>query len=171
MVLKVFVPGGALVSRLTRVMTVVLLAMLGLVPNMVSAGADVDVVVGDFEATIHQGPNAGLSMVGKLTLEVDEGGDLLGVLQVNGGKIDVTGRVTGGAIEILLHLGDGSAVFGIGSLPDGLSAGAVITGVAIGPSRGDKGDWELCIPISYQPPAVSSGNYDMLEESLTFQSP
>lgn len=27
---------------------------------------------------------------------------------------------------------------------------------------------EQCIPISYQPPAVSAGNYDMLEESLTF---
>ena len=39
--------------------------------------------------------------------------------------------------------------------------------------QNDKGDdmqtYSLfqCLPISYQPPAVSSGNYDMLEESIT----
>ncbi|MEK7865352.1 MAG: phage tail protein [Planctomycetota bacterium] len=42
--------------------------------------------------------------------------------------------------------------------------------------QNDKGDdmqtytLSQCLPVSYQPPAVSSGNYDMLEESITFRA-
>jgi hypothetical protein len=41
---------------------------------------------GPFEATVHQGANAGLSLVGELTLEVQPSGSASGVLTLDDGS-------------------------------------------------------------------------------------
>lgn len=116
------------------------------------------IVSGPFEATIHEGPNASLSLVGRLTLAVSGSGSLGGVLVTHDKLVPVTGKLANGSIKLTFHLREGRTIFGVGPAPDGLSQGVTVKGIALGPDPGDRGDWEYCIPISFQPPAVSGSS-------------
>lgn len=122
-----------------------ILASLLAVPLTASASQDTDRFRGEFEVTIIQGPDAGLTLVGNLTIQVDPSGNIEGALTGTGRpQVQVTGQVSGGSIQLVLHLGDGSSISGVGPLPDGLAPGVVIAGIALGPRPGDKGNWKYC---------------------------
>ncbi|MCL4302995.1 MAG: hypothetical protein KJ077_45330 [Anaerolineae bacterium] len=98
---------------------------------------------GDFEATVYQGPSAGLSLIGPLALEVDATGNLTGALTTNNGTfVQVTGQAVGRSINLVFNLGEDKRIFGVGSLENdirdctGLSGGPFT-----GPEPGDSGDW------------------------------
>lgn len=108
-----------------------------------SAVAETIQCTGDFEATVYQGPSAGLSLVGPLSLQVDATGNLTGALTANDGAlVEVTGQAIGRSINLVFNLGEDKRIFGVGSLENdirdckGLSGGPFT-----GPEPGDSGDW------------------------------
>lgn len=109
----------------------------------IPAAADVIKCTVNFEATVHQGPNVGLSLAGPLALEVDSTGNLTGVLTTNGGTyIQATGQAVGHSINLVFDLGDDKHIFGVGSLENNIQeCKGAIGGPFTGPEPGDSGDW------------------------------
>jgi hypothetical protein len=98
---------------------------------------------GVFEATVYRGPDAGLSLVGELTIEIEPSGELVGVLVLqNGSQVPVTGEINRQKIKLELDLGDGMVIRGKGKLDnhDQRCTGAT-GGTFVGPNPGDRGDW------------------------------
>lgn len=101
-----------------------------------------------FEATIHEGPNAGTAVVGKLVLAADKLGQLTGVLRpAKKGKIvpqdiPVYGHTGKGAIDLTFLLPGGGEINGQGGLDAAFAACPdPIVGELVGPEPGDVGDW------------------------------
>jgi predicted ester cyclase len=123
-----------------------------------------------FEATVHSGPSAGLSLNGNLRLVVKEDGSLDGQLTLaDGSKVSTTGQATGKAINLMLTTTDNQQLFGVGtaSAPISLCSG-VLGGPFVGPLPGDSGDWVI-EPIeggTEEPPADDSGD-DSTDELQT----
>ncbi|MCA9839660.1 MAG: hypothetical protein KC422_22325 [Trueperaceae bacterium] len=120
-----------------------------------------------FEATIHEGPSAGTTLIGKLGFAVDDAGMLSGMLyndegsivangalEVADNQLPVMGQVNGLAVNLAIPLGGENYVFGVGtstmSLADcqGIYQG-VMGGPAVGPASGDQGDWvsKVCASV------------------------
>lgn len=97
----------------------------------------------DFEATVHQGPDAGLSLVGDLALQIESSGALSGALsQQDGSQVPVSGQAQGQAINLVFDLGSEQYIFGVGSLQyDIRECKGAIGGPFTGPQPGDNGDW------------------------------
>ena len=97
----------------------------------------------DFEATVYQGPSAGLSLAGPLALQVDATGNLTGALTTNDGtSIQLSGQAVGRSINLFFDLGNGKHLFGVGSLENDMQAcKGVGGGPFTGPEPGDSGDW------------------------------
>jgi hypothetical protein len=97
----------------------------------------------DFEATVYQGPSAGLSLAGPLALQVDATGNLTGALTTNDGtSIQLSGQAVGRSINLFLDLGNGKHIFGVGSLENNIQeCKGAIGGPFTGPEPGDSGDW------------------------------
>jgi hypothetical protein len=97
----------------------------------------------EFEATIHQGPNAGLSLVGELTLEVQPSGSLTGMLILDdGSQVKAVGQTEGRAINLMFDLGNDQQIFGVGTSEyDIRECKGVLGGPFSGPLPGDIGDW------------------------------
>lgn len=94
----------------------------------------------DFSGTVNQGPSAGTTLAGLLTLKIADG-HFTGDLDINGTKIPVAGRLTpahdGTRINITFDLGNGVTIRGTGlSQADGSFAGPFR-----GPAAGDRGTW------------------------------
>lgn len=100
---------------------------------------------GAFEGTVLHGPNAGLSLVGTLALEVDEDGNVAGSLKTRGGSIPVTGRIEGQSIHLAFHLADGRVVEGVGPInkSDFAACAGITEGTLKGPDAGDTGNWGI----------------------------
>ncbi|MEZ4632957.1 MAG: hypothetical protein R2880_19970 [Deinococcales bacterium] len=118
-----------------------------------------------FEATIHEGPSAGITLMGILGFSVDDMGMLTGMLyndegplvasgslEVEDNQLPVMGQINGLAVNLAIPLGDENYIFGVGtatmSLADcqGEYQGAM-GGPAVGPASGDRGDWvsKICV--------------------------
>jgi len=98
---------------------------------------------GAFEATVHRGPDTGLSLVGELTIEIKPSGELEGVLVLqDGSQAPVTGEIHRKTIKLMFDLGDGTVIRGKGKLDgrDQRCTGAT-GGAFVGPNPGDRGDW------------------------------
>ena len=102
---------------------------------------------GDFEATVYQGPNTGLSLIGPLTLQVDATGNLTGSLTANDGAlIEITGQAIGRSINLVFNLAEDKRIFGVGSLENDIhGCKGVGGGPFTGPMPGDSGDWGYAI--------------------------
>ncbi len=102
---------------------------------------------GDFEATVHAGKNAGLSMNGTLSLQIQPSGNFIGVLATEDNpNIQVTGYAVSHAINLVFDLGDGRHLFGVGSLQNDIrECKGVAGGPFTGPEPGDSGDWGYAI--------------------------
>lgn len=119
----------------------------------------------DFEATVRVGPNAGKTLIGILTVEIDEHGALSGSLTGNSLLTDeedqtvpVVGQATGRAVNLAFELqkseGErtpGIFLFGTGTAAHPISSatqcGGAMGGTFAGPEAGDIGDWLVCIGI------------------------
>jgi hypothetical protein len=141
---QILFSGEHLMSRTLFSLISLVILVLGLTAcGAASTVAETIQCSGDFEATIYQGPSAGLSLVGPLSLQVDATGNLTGGLTTNDGAlIEVTGQAIGRSINLVFNLGEDKRIFGVGSLEndirdcEGLSGGPFT-----GPEPGDSGDW------------------------------
>lgn len=102
---------------------------------------------GDFEATVHQGKNAGLALVGKLSLQIQPSGSISGVLATDDNlNVLVTGYAINQAINMVFDLSNGQYIFGVGSLQHNIQeCKGVAGGPFTGPEPGDNGDWGYAI--------------------------
>ncbi len=97
---------------------------------------------GEFEATVHQGPNAGLELIGELEMNIEETGSVSGTLIGEDGEVPVVGQADGRAINLVFDLGDGRKVFGVGAAEEDLrECEGDFGGPLEGPDSGDLGGW------------------------------
>ena len=122
----------------------VLISLLAVILAAQSANAQGSYeCTGDFEATVHQGVDAGWSLVGELTLSVDDSGAAEGVLTLQDGQTVVAaGQVNGRAINLVFTVSENTYIFGVGtSLNDFSTCDSIVGGPLVGPNPGDSGDW------------------------------
>jgi hypothetical protein len=102
------------------------LAFMALLSSLTLANEDQDrdkrhrrpsVCVVPFEASVRQGPSAGLALQGVLTLQVESDGriDTGAFALADGSTIPVVGQAHGRAINLFLDLGDGTFIAGVGT--------------------------------------------------------
>ena len=100
----------------------------------------------DFEATVWQGPSAGMTFVGELTFLFDETGAVEGnFVGLEGESVPVAGQINGRAVNLIFNLGEDRYLFGVGtawSPVEGENCGDVLGGPFTGPEAGDSGDWK-----------------------------
>jgi hypothetical protein len=96
-----------------------------------------------FEAAVHQGPDAGFEVEGAIKYAVSADGTF--TVQIRGNKgeqVHGTGQAVGRSLDMVLVLPDDRHIFAHGSLDDDLrkcNGGAA--GPLTGPVYGDIGDW------------------------------
>ena len=112
-------------------------------PRISHAAAGTVMVLGSFEATVHQGPDVGLSLTGTLTLRSDSHGTLMGQLvPQHGHAVPVSGQLNGVAINLVFYTGHGQHIFGTGTFGQEPGAAAVfVGGPLVGPKAADAGAW------------------------------
>jgi hypothetical protein len=105
-----------------------------------------------FRADVAQGPNKGLSLLGKLKLDIDADGSVTGVLTPdNGGaNVKVVGTVNGRAINLAFEIISADQptryIFGVGTAWNNVKdCNSVLGGPFAGPDTGDLGDWLSCV--------------------------
>lgn len=128
--------------RISAFCLTILLMSLAACATVTSNAAPINCTVA-FEANVHHGPDAGLSLVGNLTLQVEPSGALSGVLtQQDSSQVQVSGQAQGQAINLVFDLGNKQHIFGVGSLQyDVRECKGAIGGPFTGPQPGDSGDW------------------------------
>lgn len=139
--------------NLRRKSSSVIYGVLSLTMGVISGcGADesqegelhtVHVCKSDFEATVHEGPSAPLSLQGTLTLTGDATG-AIGYLTPAGttAQVPVNAQFVGSDIALRFFLSDGTVINGQGPATTTLAAcSGQMTGTLTGPKLGDKGDW------------------------------
>lgn len=96
-----------------------------------------------FEATVHQGPSAGLTLTGTLSIVVKQDGRLDGQLTLaDGGHIATVGQANSRAINLMFTTPDGHSIFGVGTAAQPISrCEGLFGGPFVGPLPGDSGDW------------------------------
>ncbi len=104
-------------------------------------------ISGGFSATIYQGPDKGMTLVGELELTASSSGRLTGKLVRNSGtSLPVSGQLTGLAISLVFYLPGGKHIFGVGTFgQDPTSKQWAVGGPLVGPGKGDSGDWDVCL--------------------------
>lgn len=97
----------------------------------------------DFEASVRQGPDAGILLVGNLSFKIDGNGRLSGALVTKDGRqIAASGQTVGQAISLIFNLDTDQHIFGTGTLEhDVQECSGVMGGSLTGPNAGDSGDW------------------------------
>jgi hypothetical protein len=97
---------------------------------------------GQFEATVRSGPDAGFSVSGRISMQVDESWSFRGTLtRPDGSQVPFSGQLSGREIRYHFDLGGGATIFGTGVLPDPCTD--PVTGLLIGPNPPDRGDWGI----------------------------
>jgi len=98
---------------------------------------------GRFEATVRQGPSAGLSLVGHLVVRVEPSGQATAVLTLrDGATLPATGHVNGQAMNLIFVVRQDTYLFGVGTAQhDFHECAGIWGGPFVGPEQGDIGDW------------------------------
>lgn len=104
-----------------------------------------------FEAVVRDGPSAGRTYSGELTLPITASGAIdQGILVLEGAiSAPVVGQVTGRSISLLVKAGETGSLYGVGVAEADLSAcqgefAGPMAGPLVGPLEGDRGDWITC---------------------------
>ena len=99
----------------------------------------------EFDATVHQGPSAGLALIGILQFDLDTTGGLTGTFALeDGSEALVAGQVNGRAVNLIFDLGDQRYIYGVGTSLYNVrdeDCGGELGGPLVGPEPGDSGDW------------------------------
>jgi hypothetical protein len=132
------VPG----SYLTRLVVLMLLGGCHFRATPIQSGTLI-ACGGRFEATVRQGPSAGLSLMGDLVLRVEPSGRANAVLTLRDrSEIKATGQVNGQAINLIFVVRPDTYIFGVGTLQHSVpECAGVWGGPFVGPELGDIGDW------------------------------
>lgn len=132
--------------RISNIIITLIIVTLGLTACSGSTASATD-CTGDFEATVHQGKNAGLSLAGKLSLHIQPAGNLIGTLATDDStSVAITGYAVSQSINLVFDLGDGRQIFGVGSLQNDIrECKGLAGGPFTGPEPGDSGDWGYAI--------------------------
>jgi hypothetical protein len=133
-------------DKTTKRIFILLIALLALAMSLSACNnstASATDCSGDFEATVHSGKNAGLSLTGKLSLHIQPSGNFIGTLATDdSATVLVTGYAVRQAFNLVFDLGDGRYLFGVGSSQYDISeCKGVAGGPFTGPEPGDSGDW------------------------------
>ena len=98
---------------------------------------------GRFEATVRQGPSAGLSFIGQLVVRVEPSGQARAVLTLrDGATLAATGHVSGQALNLIFVVRPDTYLFGVGTAQrDFQECAGIWGGPFVGPEQGDMGDW------------------------------
>lgn len=122
----------------------------------------------NFEATVHQGPSAGLTLTGTLSMVVKADGGLDGQLTLaDGSRIATVGQANGRAINLMLTTPDGQSIFGVGTAAQPISqCGGLLGGPFVGPQAGDSGDWVIEGEGKEPPPDDGASTGDGSDEQL-----
>ncbi len=128
------------------VLVSLILLALGLAACIATPPVTTTTSTGRFEATVHYGPDAGLSLNGQVRLEVGASGTVSGILKLgDGSQVKAVGQANGRAINLMFDLGNDQKVFGVGTTErDIREGGGMMGGPFSGPRAGDLGDW-LCV--------------------------
>jgi hypothetical protein len=134
------------ITSMIRLLFIILIIAGSLSACSSAAASDIE-CSGDFEATVHSGQNAGLSLTGNLSLHIQPTGNFFGTLTpVDSPSIQVTGYAVSQAFNLVFDLGDGRHLFGVGSSQyDIRDCKGVAGGPFTGPEPGDSGDWGYAI--------------------------
>ena len=111
-----------------------------------SASKRSNVNAGTFTATVLQGPKAGISYKGPLTLSVSRKGYLAGTLAAAGFPhgIPVTGQLHGQLIGLTLEIGPNQTISGVGVIGyNATTKRNTIAGTFSGPSDTSFGTWAI----------------------------
>ena len=102
---------------------------------------------GEFEATVRDGPSAGASFQGDMSLSIQESGSASGLVVRNGGPaVRVVGQVDGRAISFAIDLSGDRTLYGSGAALEEISdCTGEMGGSLSGPERGDSGDWRYTL--------------------------
>lgn len=135
------------VRRLTAAMLLLCVVLLILTACQ-ATGAPTTAVTcrSHFEATVRQGPNTGLALVGELGMTIDPLGRVQGALATEtGDAIAVSGQVNQQAINLVFTVGEQQYVFGTGTGTAPIyTCDGMLGGPFAGPQPGDLGDWVTC---------------------------
>lgn len=109
-----------------------------------ASGGQTLVFVGD----IRSGPSGGLSVFGRLELQLGRSGQVSGAVVHHDERVPVSGRVEGRSVTLVLDLPGGGRISGVGTAAHQIRSVADIptTGSLKGPLADDTGDWELSSP-------------------------
>jgi hypothetical protein len=98
-----------------------------------------------FEFAVRQGPSAGLTGSGTLSLVIEPSGAVGRGVMTNddGGFVAaVVGQITGRAVNLAFTLEDGRVLYGVGTSRGDLRMGVFeLGGPLVGPEQADAGDW------------------------------
>lgn len=134
---------NSILKRIPNLLILLLALAISLVACSSNQTASTIDCSGDFEATVHSGKNAGLSLAGKLTLHIQPSGNFIGTLATDDSAgVQVTGYAVSQALNLVFDLGDGRYLFGVGSSQYAMNeCKGVAGGPFTGPEPGDSGDW------------------------------
>lgn len=105
----------------------------------------------DFNVNVRSGTNSGMTLKGKLALQQDEKGAIIGLMKPTGETdatkfVKVDGKATGNEVTLNFKLTDGRTITGTGPFPSAPAkcdpSSTTITGQLTGPDKDDKGDWD-----------------------------
>ena len=101
---------------------------------------------GTFTADIHHGPDADLSLTGRLDgFHVSDTGTVTGKLHHYGKAVPIHGHISGRTVRLAFSLRSGLTVRGSGHAKHTIRTcqDLAMTGKARGPRKGDRGDWGI----------------------------
>jgi hypothetical protein len=112
--------------------------------QLASANTAPQSCTGNFQATITRGPDTGTVLAGRITLTVDEDGDITGALvQNDNSSVKVGGIFRSPIIGLEIRTSTG-IIIGVGRLPGGFTpCTSNFGGNFIGPKLLDRGDWGI----------------------------
>jgi hypothetical protein len=96
-----------------------------------------------FTGEVHRGPDAGVSLVGKLRVKIAPTGPLRGSLTHHENRVPVTGSLHRRALTLSFHLPGGLRITGVGVARRSVTTcSSLPTGGALrGPRHHDRGTW------------------------------
>lgn len=130
-------------THLFSIVWIILTALLATACQPQIVAVDAVTCFSDFEATVQQGPSAGLTVQGKLYFTLDHSGALSGAVANNDGTaIPVVGQANGRAINLTFQVGEQKFLFGVGAAEQPIyQCSGYWGGGFTGPEPGDSGDW------------------------------
>ena len=120
--------------------------VLGMLAVPAAGQAALHCPAGTFTADVHRGPDADLSLTGRLDgFRVSDSGAVTGKLHHYGKTVPIHGQISGRTVRLAFSLRSGLTLRGSGRAAHAIRTcqDLAMTGKARGPRKGDRGDWGI----------------------------